>query len=373
MTDESRDCKSGESPESNESAPEANSVLNYMLYGLSLPERALRSTSAMVGGALHESAVMLVPNAFKSSKSYTLFVQQMLDFMANDIGGVERGAKEEASTTEVEGYVARKTVSTFIDLAGMATFHLSPMTVLALISDIAYGSQEYLTELSQELKAQGVIDENSTIDNAADLLSAIKNATGASAQAFDLPPLSIEGLAQTIQETRDQVNSVDPGGLMPEAELKRMWNDMHEIATKENVNVMSVASTMSLYSLRKVGNAGIGALSTVKVAGNMFDRHLIQHYREGITTICDRGLYTTLAESSGPYISAVWSNFSSDKDTVTEDLLTGKLAGRAWEGIRCWLGASADETDAEPKSIESHESDESAEGDEKAADDGPSS
>ncbi len=96
MTDESRDCKSGESPESNESAPEANSVLNYMLYGLSLPERALRSTSAMVGGALHESAAMLVPNAFKSSKSYTLFVQQMLDFMANDIGGVERGAKEEA-------------------------------------------------------------------------------------------------------------------------------------------------------------------------------------------------------------------------------------------------------------------------------------
>lgn len=347
MTAESSDNKDGFAPNSDDSAPEPSSILDYMLYGVSLPERALRSTSAMVGGALHESAGMLVPNAFKSPKSYSLFVQQMLDFMANDIGGVERKAEEGPATTEVEGYVARKTVSTFIDLAGMATFHISPMTVLALLSDIAYGSKEYLSELSQELKDKGVINENSTIDNAADLLDAIKNATGASAEAFDLPPLSVEGLAKTIQETRDQVNTVDPVTLMPEAELKRMWDDMHDIATKENVSVMSVASTMSLYSMRKVGNAGVGALSTVTVAGNMFDRHLLQHYRDGLSSIYEKGLYTTLSESSGPYISAVWKNFSSDKSTITEDLLTGKLAGQAWEGLRGWFGAGSDGVEAD--------------------------
>ena len=51
--------------------PGIRSIYEYLTYGLSLPERALRSTSAMVGGALRESASLLVPQAFRDSKSYT--------------------------------------------------------------------------------------------------------------------------------------------------------------------------------------------------------------------------------------------------------------------------------------------------------------
>ena len=51
----------------NISVPEPSSVTEYLLYGLSLPERTLRSTSAVVGGALRESTGLLVPQAFRSS------------------------------------------------------------------------------------------------------------------------------------------------------------------------------------------------------------------------------------------------------------------------------------------------------------------
>lgn len=317
-----------------ETPPDRASVLDYLLYTASIPERTIRSTSAVVGGALHESAELLVPSAFRTSRSYKLFVRQMIDFMAKDVGGVVREGEEGAASAEVEGYVARKTVSTFIDLAGLATLHVSPMTVLAVLSDVAYGSKEYLRELSVELKAQGVIDKDSTIDNAADLLDAVQNASGGSAESFDLPPISVEGLRAMIAQTREKVNEVDPTKLMPEGEIRRMWNEMHTIAAKEKVSVFNVAGAMSLYSLNKIGAVGQGAVSSVKVAGNLFDRHLLEHYREGLGSIYEKGLYQTVAETSGPYVEAVYSNFSGKRETWTQQLLTGKLFAAAWQWIR---------------------------------------
>ena len=98
-----------------------------------------------------------------------------------------------------------KAVGNFIELAGLATLHLSPLTLLAIVSDVAYGSQTYLNELAEELKSEGLIPEKSTISHASDLLDAVREASGVTAQAFDLPPTSIEGLRNTIQQTQDAV------------------------------------------------------------------------------------------------------------------------------------------------------------------------
>src|SRR5687767_5783342 len=95
------------------SEPSPSAVLKYLRYSASLPERALRATSAVVSGAVRESAMLLVPQAFRSSRSYTMFVQQMLDFLAHDVGGVDRPVDPQASTA-VEGFVARKSIGTFI-------------------------------------------------------------------------------------------------------------------------------------------------------------------------------------------------------------------------------------------------------------------
>lgn len=323
-------------------------VYQHMMFGLSLPERALRSTSALVGGAISESASLLVPQAFRNSKSYEVFVHQMLDFMVHDVGGVHNDdAKDEEA--KVEGYVARKAVGSFVDLAGMATLHLSPLTVLAIVSDVAYGSQVYLHELSSELKEAGVIAEDTTIDHAADLLDALSNTSKTTASAFDMPPVSIEGLRETIEQTRAAASELNATKLIPQAEMKQLWTEMHEIAVKEHVSLLDVSSTMSLYTLNKVGQFGQGALSTVKVAGNMFDRHIFDHYRTGLNDIQEKGLYTILAESSGPYISAVWQNFSTEKTTITEDLLSGKLIGRAWGGMNSWWAGKPAEATGDAK------------------------
>ncbi|NUQ66380.1 MAG: hypothetical protein HUU20_28285 [Pirellulales bacterium] len=316
-------------------------VRDYLLYTLSLPERMLRSASGLVGGAVRESACLLVPQAFQNCKTYSIMVGQMLDFLAVDIGGVERAQAASADGPEkVENFVARKAVGNFVEMAGLATFHLSPMLLLAVVSDVAYGSQAYLKELAGNLKQQGVIDPESTIDHVDDLLSAVASAAGTTASAFDTPPLSVDGLRQTIDDTRRAVQSIDPTKVIPQAEVTRLWNDIHEIASNQGVDPLAVSSAMTLYSLDRIGSMGLGALSTIRAAGTLFDRHVIDHYRSGLQQIREKGFYATLAQTSKPYTDAVWKNFSSDRSTITQDVLSGKLVGQAWSTVRRWFGGS---------------------------------
>jgi hypothetical protein len=314
--------------------PAQAGIYQQLLFGLSLPERALRSTSAIVGGTIQETALLLVPPAFRSSRSYTVFIQQSLDFLLKQVGNVEAPAATAPPVTDAtndQNMLARKAVGTFLDFAGVATLHLSPLTVLALVSDIAYGSSVYLKELSDELKKAGVIDQNTTIDHASDLLEAVRNASDVSSQVFDMPPLSVEGLKQTIGQTTDAVSRIEPSKIIPQSELKLIWDGINEVAKREGVSPFEVSSTLALYTASKVGTVGQGALSSVTVAGNLFDRHIFDHYRTGLQTIRQQGLFKMLSETYQPYTAAVWTNFSSNKVTITEDLLTGRLFGQAWD------------------------------------------
>lgn len=311
-------------------------IRDFLVYSLSIPERALRSVSSVAGGTLRESAALLVPEAFRSSKTYSIFVTQMLDFLAEDVGGVERAGP--AETPKVENFVARKAVGNFVELAGLATLHLSPMTVLAIVSDVAYGSQAYLRELAAELKQRGVIDKDSTIEKADDFLAAVSAASGTTASAFDTPPLSVEGLKQTIDEAREAVAKIDPRQLLPESEIRQLWNDMHEIASANGVDPLAISSAMTLYSLDKLGMVGQGALSTVSAAGTLFQRNILQHYASALGDIRAKGIYGSLAASSKPYVAAVWRNFAGDRPTLTEDVVTGRLLGRAWRRLKSWGG-----------------------------------
>ena len=325
------------------SDPGVDSVYKYLMYGLSLPERTVRSSAAMIGGVINESATLLVPQAFRDSTTYRKFVQQMMDMVNEDVGGVKKqpvddAEQPEGSSGRVENYVAKKTVGTFLDLAGMATLHLSPITLLAITSDLAYGSTTYLKALSDELKKEGVIAEDSTIGNTAELLEAVAKASAETTDQLDTPPLSVEGLRETIQQTRERLAEIDPTQILPQSEIKQMWDDMQGLADKEHVNLFEISSAMTMYSLNQVTTATKGALTTVRVTGNLLDEHIFDHYWQGAAKIGGEDIYSVAAESGQPYLDALWYNFSSDRPTLTEDIVSGKMIGNVWNGLSEWFG-----------------------------------
>ena len=197
--------------------------------------------------------------------------------------------------------------------------------------------------LAEELKKQGVIERHSSIDHVDDLLAAVAGTADTVSSAFDTPPLSVEGLRETIQQTREASRAIDPGRVIPQAEIQRLWDEIHETATAQGVTPFSVSTAMTLYALGMIGTLGRGSLAAVTVAGTLLDRHVMDHYVAGLINIREKGVYAVLAEASEPYIEAVWTNFSTEKTTITEDLLSGKLIGGGQSALRRWLGGGSGE------------------------------
>lgn len=312
----------------------ASSLLRMFNYSASLPERTLRSAGALAGGLVRESANWLIPSAFRNSKSYSIFVQQMLDFVVNDVGNVKRRMLRGKETVEAEQVdLARKTVGNLLDMTAFATFHISPITVLAIFSDVAYGSKVYLQQLSQRLKEQGIIDQETTIDGAADLIAALENASGQAVGMFDQPPVSIEGLRRTVLETQAAVREIEPARLLPVSEIDQLWRQMELAAEQQHASIWDVSATMSIVALNQIQAVGQGAAVSLEIAGNLFHEHIVQHYWEGLREIERRGLVPTLSTASEPYLEAVWTNFALDQKTWTEQLLSGELLRWGWSQL----------------------------------------
>ncbi|MEO2032355.1 MAG: zf-TFIIB domain-containing protein [Planctomycetaceae bacterium] len=317
----------------------------FLLYSLSLPERVVRSSIGLAAGAAIETAGLLVPQSFQSARTYELVVKNSLGFLTKNVGGVESVAKTgEVVPAFSDDFMARKAVGNFVDLAGMATLHVSPVWLLAIVSDVAYGSSSYVQELASELKEQGLIDDTSTIHHVDDVLTAIQDSSGNAASLFDTPPLSVDQLKATLDKTRESLRDVNYSGILPESELRRYWQEMQEISAKNGVSLLGVSGAVAMNTLGRLETVAKGTLTGVRVAGGLLNRHVIGHYTQSLQTISDKGLYESLRDTSGPYIAAVWNNFADDKPTWTEELVSGRLVAKGWKAVTGMLRASVDDS-----------------------------
>ncbi len=283
-----------------------DSLGQYLFFGLSLPERAVRSAVGLAAGTAKETAEFLVPQAFQDSRTYGIVVRNSLRFLTEEIGGVE---SSDDSEPPVEGYLARKAVGNFVDLAGWASLSCSPVWLLAVVSDVAYGTKSYVRELADELQEKGLIDEDSTINGIDDLLAAIQGATGETAGMFDTPPLSIDDLKATLTATRQSLESADISQIVPESEMAKYWEEMKGISAAEDVSLLGVSGALTMLTMQKVSTVGQGALTGLQVAGGLVNRHMVGHYFDSLKTVKEQGIYKTLRDTSEPYIDAVWTNF----------------------------------------------------------------
>jgi len=308
--------------------PEAG-LSRFLMYTLSLPERVVRSTVGVTAGAAREAAHALVPQAFQSSKVYELVIASSLNFLTEDIGGVEQQTRP-GQAPNVDQFLARKAVGNFVDLAGVATLHLSPIWVFAVVSDVAYGSKVYLNELASELRRRGLVREDSSIDRVEDLLDALQSASGETASLIATPPLSIAELKASVEKIRLS----DPTAILPQQELAAQWNEMRQIATRENVSLLGVSGALTMHMLKTVGAVAESTLTGVEVAGGLFNRKVLGHYTAGLRAVREQGFYPLVRETSAPYRKAVWNNFAAARPTWTSQLVTGRLFRNLWEAAR---------------------------------------
>lgn len=320
------------------------SLQRLLHYSASLPE-TLRSAGAYASEKVRESANWLVPAAFRNSQSYSVFVQQMIDYVVNDLAGAWRGEQspkgdsgsiesaELADEASDQVLLARKTVGSLLDMTALATFHVSPLLVLAVYSEIAYESRTVMQLLGVRLKQQGIIPEKTVVEDTASLIAALEKAARIAAKMFEQPPLSIAGLQKTIEQTRLTVAQVNPEKLLSFAEIDQLWRQMELAARDQKASIWDVSATVSIVALNNIQAIDDGGLVSLEITGNMYQEQLIDHYWEGLRAIERDGLLPTLSRACQPYVETVWTNYSLNRKTWTEQLLSGELIKWGWSHL----------------------------------------
>lgn len=143
-------------------------------------------------------------------------------------------------------------------------------------------------------------------------------------------------MKKSVADTRRALKSAHSAEINSLEEIDRLWGEIKSTAQKENMSMLGVAGAMLMGTGNHIINVGKGALAGTKVTLTLFDRYVIEHYQNSLTTIRKNGIYTSLQETSSPYVTAVWENFNFDpsRETLTQKIMSGLIFTTAWGKIK---------------------------------------
>ena len=317
------------------------------VYGLSLPERLARVMISTAGGALRGTARVAVPDAFKEGRLYEITVNKMLGFLADDVGRLEAARPGAAlaeglpADPEKDQFVVKKAVGNVIDVAGLAVFHVSPIWVIAIFSDIVHGTRTYLKALVKELKEQGVLPENQTIGNIDHLLEALQNTSGTLANSLDTPPVTVAQLRTAVTRLRTQASEADLTEVISTEDMARVWNQIEATMLKEHRSLLEVSNAVAMITYTQLVRAGKGAVGTVKVALDLFSDNVVEYYLEAFSRIHHKGYYESVLEVYEHFVDDLRHLFEPSGVTTTEKFLRFGWLRRFWRWL--WRRGAGDQ------------------------------
>ncbi|MEX0781952.1 MAG: hypothetical protein WD557_04825 [Dehalococcoidia bacterium] len=293
----------------------------------SLPERLLRSLSAVVFGGVHETAQLLLPRLVRRSRLYEVTAKNLLRIAIELVGRVEAKPLPGDEAQPTAGRVAvKKGVGNAVEFGSIAAFGFSPLWLLAAASDVLHGSKVYLKALEDELAKAGVLAEGTHFGSVSDLLGALEGATGTSANLIDMPPLELKELRRSVGELQK-----DAGSLPSTKELAALFTGLQRTARMEGRSLLEVSS-------------GVG-FAFLTSARNVSRDHLVVPYREDWKPLGEEGFGAYASRVSGPYRAAIGGHFDRERPSWTE---SGFPRLRAWWARRRTKAGEPAATGQEP-------------------------
>jgi hypothetical protein len=268
---------------------------------VSVPERVVRAAAALVGGALYETAQLLLPRFLRRSRLYEATAKNLLRISIELVGGVQGAAPAEPGPGAGE-LAVRKTAGNVVELGSIAAFGFSPLWLLAAASDISRGSRVYLAELVSELKAADVLPDDVDVASIDELLDALEQTSGRTARLVDIPPVELAELRRSVAELRAEATD------LPSAdELRALFDGLRRTAAEEDRSLLEVS-------------AGVG-LAFLLSARNVGRTHLVVPYREDWRPVRREGFGAYARRIAGPYRRAVEGHLDPARRTLTERAL----------------------------------------------------
>jgi hypothetical protein len=293
---------------------------------LSLPERVIRSLSALSGGLLREIGEVALPAAVRRTTLYRTMVGVTLRFLIEEVGQVEGtypGESPEAALAQ--NFLLQRTAGHGIEALGILTFHASPVWVLAALADLTAGGNALMQDIAAALMEEGLLEKGTRFETMEQVLGGLERTSSHLADTLNLPPVDVAGLRREWETLKLELRRIPPERVPALERLEETWDQLRESARTQNRTVLAMSSLMALSTLAHVpanllwlSKAARSAArrTTLTVGGPILD-----HYSAALQEIAKTGFTAYWAREFRPYLRGAAEQFAPGRVSLTERLL----------------------------------------------------
>jgi hypothetical protein len=291
---------------------------------LSLPERGLRSASALAGGLLREVGDIAIPKTIRRSQLYHNLVDATLQFLIEQVGQVKDVYPDREKLSE--DFLVRRTAGNGIELIGILTFRASPVWVLAALADASGAGRFLVREITASLKADGLLNQGAEFNTVDEMLVGLETSASRLAATVNTPPLDVKSLREEWNALRGDLAKIPPRQLPGTQALRDLWKDIQQEAGRQNRTVFQVSSLMAISAMKTVPEKArwlsASARSAAAKTGTAVAAILLEDYRTSLKQIRETGYVRYAVNQYRPYLSAAVSQFSPQHQSLTERLIS---------------------------------------------------
>jgi hypothetical protein len=292
---------------------------------LSLPERLVRSLSALTGGFLREAGVILLPVRLRRTALYRVMVEVTLRFLIEELGRVP-GVY--AKGQELEDFLLKRTASHGIELLGLLTLHVSPIWVLAALADATGAGHALIEQIAESLKQEGLLERDASFETLDELLRGLEKTSSQLADTLNMPPVTLAGLRREWERFKDALPNVPRANVPGLETLEGLWNKLLEASAAEHQSVFVLCSTLAVGVLAELPSnvfwLSRAAQTAAKRTGQLLGETLLDHYLLALNEISQEGFIAYWGKQFRPYLRAAALQFVPANESTTERLLRSK-------------------------------------------------
>jgi hypothetical protein len=292
-------------------------------YVASLPERLVRSASALTAGVVHEVAAVTLPLGLRRGRLYRNLVDVPLQFLMEDVGQVPREMPQGAELGE--NFLLRRAAGNGIEIMGLLAFRASPVWVLAALADVCGFGRRIIPDIAAELQREGLLGPGKAFATMEQLLEGLERSAAQLASTVGTPPLDVAGLRREWSRFVSEARQLPAPQLPARAAVTGVWKDLRATAADEGRSVFEVSSLLAVSAVselpERARNLSRATAIVLKRGGSALSAPLLDHYRKALRELRDVGFVRYGVRQIAPYTSAALAAFHRDRETLTGRLL----------------------------------------------------
>jgi hypothetical protein len=292
-------------------------------YIVSLPERVVRSATALGAGIVREVGETTLPASIRRTQLYRSMVDLTLRFLIEDVGQVKGVFPVDGRLGE--DFLLRRTAGNGIEAIGLLTFRASPVWIFAAIADLTGAGKLLIREIADALHKDGLIESTEGIDDVDTLLTRLERGSGRLAETFNTPPLDVATLREELRQIRREFTHIPEENIPKPEQVMERWRELAEEAKQQNRTVFQLSSLLAFSAVSQIPEnlrwLGRSARLAAEKAGHVFAMPILNHYSETLRAIHSTGFLHYWIQEFRPYIRGALEQFSTEHDSLTQRLL----------------------------------------------------